>query len=236
MFIHTLATRKQQAEKIHTIVLDFLKNKDIKNFNCLEVGCGTGEIAAYFADNVKTMWGIEINRKLINSPKLHENDKLGYSQADGSCLPFHNSVFDLVLLPQVYEHTVNQEKMFNEIHRVLKPGGICFFSGPNRFQIIEQHHFLPFLSWLPQKLASFYLKILNKGDVYDIYPRSFWYLNSLTKSFNKYDYTHKMLKYPEKFKVQERLGPFSFSIFPTWLLKSFSPFYPNFNWILQKFQ
>lgn len=233
MFTHNTASRKHQAEKIRLIVVDFLKNDGLSQMNCLEVGCGTGEISAYFAKLVKTIWGIEIDKNLIKNNQISSGN-LGFSQANGINLPFDDSFFDLILFPQVYEHTLYQQLVINEIYRVLRPGGICFFSGPNRFRIIEPHYFLPFLSWLPHKLASLYLRLLGKGEVFDIYPRSYWYINNLMKAFTKHDYTYKMIKDPEYFKIQDRFGAWKFHVFPTFIIKILAPLFPNFNWILQK--
>jgi len=233
MFTHHTASRKNQAEKIHMIVTDFLKHNELSHMNCLEVGCGKGEISAYFSELVKNIWGIDINKKIIMKSQINQGN-LGFSQANGTNLPFESSFFDLVLFPQVYEHTLNQQLVINEIHRVLRPGGICFFSGPNRFRIIESHYFLPFLSWLPHKLASLYLRIMGKGEVFDIYPRNYWYINKLMKGFTKHDYTYKMIKDPEYYKIKNRFGPWKFNVLPTFIVKGLEPLFPNYNWILQK--
>jgi ubiquinone/menaquinone biosynthesis C-methylase UbiE len=234
MFIQKTASRKQQAEKIFAILADFLQTHSFKPYLCLEVGCGSGEICKYFAIHVNLMWGIEIDYNQLKIGAITTKTNLAFSQADGSMLPFQDSTFDLILFPQVYEHTLNQQGIFNEIHRVLNPGGICFFSGPNRYRIIEPHYFLPFLSWLPNRLATYYLRLSKRGEIYDIYPRSYWTLKKLTKGFQKYDYTYKMIKYPEKFKVTGRLYKLKFNLLPTWILRIIEPFYPNFNWILKK--
>jgi ubiquinone/menaquinone biosynthesis C-methylase UbiE len=233
MFAHNIASRKQQAEKIRLIVLDFLKSDDFSQLNCLEVGCGTGEISAYFAELVKTIWGIEIDRKLIQNNQFSLSN-LGFSQANGIKLPFDDSFFDLILFPQVYEHTINQELIINEIYRVLRSGGICFFSGPNRFRIIEPHYFLPFLSWLPHNIASLYLKIMGKGEIFDIYPRNYWRLQNMFKDFNQYDYTHKIISNPENFGMQNHTLSKILKFIPIWIIRIMAPFYPNYNWIIEK--
>jgi len=231
---HHIASREKQAQKIHAILKDYLNTDDFKSLHCLEVGCGTGEISAYFANKVKTIWGIEIDRSIILKHQTSLSANLAYSEADGANLPFGDSSFDLILFPQVYEHTLKQQDLFDEIHRVLKPNGVCFFSGPNRLQIIEPHYFLPFLSWLPHFLSSLYLKITKKGEIFDIYPRNYWHLKKLTKSFSRYDYTQEMIRNPDKFKLNHRMNKFHFCKLPDWLLNLLTPFYPNYNWILIK--
>lgn len=231
---HAIASRKEQAQKIYSILSDFLNEQGIYEFQCIEVGCGSGEISAFFADKVKTMWGIEIDIGNILKHQVSSQANLAFSHADGANLPFKESTFDLVLFPQVYEHTTQQQKVINEIFRILRPGGICFFSGPNRYQLIEPHFFLPFLSWLPHCLADLYLKLTKKGKVYDIYPRNYWRLKKLTRSFKRYDYTYQMIKNPENFGLESRVKRTIINKLPTRLVKWVAPFYPNYNWILVK--
>jgi ubiquinone/menaquinone biosynthesis C-methylase UbiE len=231
---HVIAPRTQQAKKIKTIILDYLDGSQIDEYACIEVGCGTGEISSYFAGIVAKMWGIEIDISNILRKQSSQVDNLAFSHADGARLPFSNESFDLVLFPQVYEHTINQKEVFDEIHRVLKPGGICFFSGPNRLQVIEPHYFLPFLSWLPHKLADLYLRLTKKGEKFDIYPRNYWYIKRLTKSFYRIDYTHKMIAKPENYGFPIHKSYEMITRIPKWLIKSLTPFYPNYNWVLIK--
>jgi SAM-dependent methyltransferase len=55
----------------------------------------------------------------------------------------------------------------SEIRRVLKPGGWCYLATPNRWTIIEPHFKLPFLSWLPGRWPSAYVRLVRRGSVYD---------------------------------------------------------------------
>jgi len=231
---HQIASREKQSKKIEHILEDFLGKKNFDDLTCLEVGCGTGEISAYFAEKVNKIWGIEIDPTLILKHQTSLLNNLAYAEADGSQLPFEDEHFDLVLFPQVYEHTLKQQSVVDEIYRVLKPNGLCFFSGPNRFQLFEPHYFLPFLSWMPHRMASLYLRLMNKGEVFDIYPRNYWYLKKLTKSFKRYDYTHQLIQYPQRYGLEERLGKIRLSALPVWFIQLMAPLYPNYNWILQK--
>ncbi len=54
-------------------------------------------------------------------------------------LPFANDSFDVVLSVGVLEHVPNEEKSLNELHRVLRPGGLFFcFYLPQRFSWTQQ--------------------------------------------------------------------------------------------------
>jgi len=62
---------------------------------------------------------------------------------DGT-IPFPDMYFDLVFSDQVFEHVLEQEVAFREIHRVLKKGGVSIHVIPAKWQIIEQHISVPF--------------------------------------------------------------------------------------------
>ena len=55
----------------------------------------------------------------------------------------------------------------DEIHRMLKPGGVCYFSAGNRITLIEAHHKLPLLSVIPKKLAHYYLRIFTEHNYFE---------------------------------------------------------------------
>ncbi len=63
--------------------------------------------------------------------------------------PLEDESCDLVICAQVYEHVPDDRRLAEEVYRVLKPGGVVFFSGPNWLFPIEGHYHLPFLHWLP---------------------------------------------------------------------------------------
>ena len=235
MKIHENPThREQQAEKILAILNDYFGHKDFSHFKCLEVGCGTGIISANFSDKVEYFWGIDVSTELFEKGLSAKIQNLGLSRSDGADLPFSDASFDLVLLPQVYEHTLKQKAVIAEVHRVLRPGGVCFFSGPNKFQLIERHYFLPFLSWLPNKWSTAYLRLTRRGDIYDIYPRTFFFLKKLTANFTRIDYTSQIIHDPDNFGLSERFGKLNLTRIPMWAIRLFEPIYPNYNWILVK--
>jgi len=58
--------------------------------------------------------------------------------ADGHFLPFQNETFDAVWIQAVLEHVLDPPAVVEEIHRVLKPGGIVYADTPFIQQVHEQ--------------------------------------------------------------------------------------------------
>jgi SAM-dependent methyltransferase len=142
---------------------------------------------------------------------------------------------DIVVCAQVYEHTADAPALVREVWRVLRTGGVCFFSGPNRLAIVEEHYWLPFLSWLPQRLADRYMRLFKRGERYDIDPLFYWQIRHLWGGFVIFDYTVPMLRHPDRFGLSERLGRLRWlSRLPAWLFRLLMPLLPNYNWILVK--
>lgn len=49
---------------------------------------------------------------------------------------------------------------------MLRPGGVLYLGIGHRWQVIEPHHRLPFLSWLPRGAADRYMRLTGKGEHY----------------------------------------------------------------------
>jgi SAM-dependent methyltransferase len=226
--------RLVKAHKIATILKD-MNQTDLSVSFILDIGCGDGTITYKLAENVKKIIGIEIDANLIRDAKINNPSNSFFLQGDGEDLPFPNESFDIIICAQVYEHTKDPYLLIEEIRRVLRSGGICFFSGPNKLAVMEEHFWLPFLSWLPQRLADLYMRLSGKGRRYDVRPLTYWKLRRLWKKFKIIDYNPTLAHEPNHYGVSDEIGHWHFiSKVPlkTW---QYLPFlFPNFNWILVK--
>ncbi len=227
------ATREQKAMKIARILVDFLPPGDLDGLRCLDVGSGNGVIARELARHFRRMIGLEFDRgRLDGLSGRGLSGPPAYVQADGMQIPFGNSTFEVVVCAQMYEHVACAERLADEVWRILRPGGICFFSGPNRLALIEDHYKLPFLSWLPLPWADRYLCTARGIPHYDIMPLTYWQLKHLWRRFEIIDRTAAILRSPEEYGVlHSKLRPIR-RFLP--LLIMLVPMLPNFNWILRK--
>ncbi|GAP13765.1 methylase [Longilinea arvoryzae] len=235
---HDSATRPQQALKIYNLLLESYKSENgIHTKDCLDIGCGTGEIGKILASRFQSVVGIEVDLHRIQIDENGDNFQKNFyfTQADGAHLPFENDSFDFIICAQVYEHTEDQYGLVSEIQRVLKEDGVCFFSGPNKFTIMEEHYFLPFLSWLPTRISDFYVRFFHRNSSYDIHPLSYHALQKLLRNFAIEDKTLQILQNPERYGMVNRFAILGLiQYMPLFLVKPILFLIPNFNFILRK--
>ncbi len=108
--------------------------------------------------------GIDMTAMRLIDPR--ENPAVAYVYGDAMGLPFADEAFEALVCPQTYEHVPSSPHLFAEVLRVMKAGGVVFFSGPNKTFLIEPHYYLPCLHWLPEKWADRHLRLTKRGTHY----------------------------------------------------------------------
>jgi ubiquinone/menaquinone biosynthesis C-methylase UbiE len=95
----------------------------------LEVGSGPGYVSLEIArllPEVKIV-GLDLSETMIeiatrNADEYGVSDRVKFRQGDASAMPFEESLFDFVVSCGSLHHWQNPPEVFDEIHRVLKPG------------------------------------------------------------------------------------------------------------------
>ena len=194
--------RQQKASKILSVLSDFVGER-LSEHAILDIGCSSGIISNFIADRVQMVVGTDVD---INSV-IHANGekKLNsrFLPSDAQALPFRKEIFDIVICAHIYEHVPDSRKLMKEIHRVLRPGGVCFLAVGNRLRLLEPHYRLPFLSVLPAPLANLYVAISRKGSRYDEKHLTYWGLRRLVSDFQVFDYTIRIIQNPEKYSATD---------------------------------
>ena len=74
-------------------------------------------------------------------------------------IPYEDETFDIVHASSVIEHVLDVEKTFSEVNRVLKPGGVFWFSAASSMCPVQREiRGFPLFGWYPDGLK---LKIMN---------------------------------------------------------------------------
>jgi SAM-dependent methyltransferase len=130
----------------------------------LDFGCGSGRHTYEFLDaDFPNAFGYDIRSSVdLRSPADIERFRF-----DSACryavefpsmtaIPWPDRTFDFVFATSVFEHVSNQELAYQEIQRVLKPGGYFLNIFPAKWKPFEAHTNIPFGGVFTSRL---YLKL-----------------------------------------------------------------------------
>jgi len=227
--------RLRKAEKIQRVFNEYKKNIPLGGI-LLDIGCSGGIIISHISIPCTHTIGIDIDSDALKIAHSNiDNVAIDFICADGMHLPFHGDSIGVVLCNHVYEHLPDSGMLFAEIFRVLKPGGVCYCAAGNALSVIEGHYHLPFLSWVPKRLAHQYLRIAGRGDYYYEKHLTWWQLRKKLSKFIIHDYTISIIRDPETFSSTDMIQPGSMvSRLPEWFLKYFYPLLPTWILMLEK--
>lgn len=102
----------------------------VRGKKILDVGCGTGIYAKLLMRRGARVWGIDQSEGMLSIARKYAK---GANLRKGSVYryPFKDNTFDSVLSALVIDHIDDLGRMFREVRRVLKKGGVFVFSAPN---------------------------------------------------------------------------------------------------------
>lgn len=116
----------------------------------LDLGAGAGIVNSMnFKGKAKKVCGIDLDPRVESNPFLDEGIVV-----DAGEIPYPDHSFDVVFADNVMEHLEDPLRVFNEISRVLKPGGRLLFKTPNRnhyMPLVARLSPLSFHQWLNRK-------------------------------------------------------------------------------------
>lgn len=98
----------------------------------IDLGCGRVPFyeayRAYVSEAVCVDWG----------NTAHQSNYLDYECDLTGRLPFHDDEFDTILLSDVLEHIPEPERLWAEMARILRPGGVLLLNVPFYFRVHEE--------------------------------------------------------------------------------------------------
>lgn len=102
----------------------------------IDIGCGEGYGPAMLAGRAKTVLGVDIAPEVVEHARSrYGSDRIAFEVMDVNGLSVEDSSFDVAVSFQVVEHLADVSGYFDEIARVLRPGGRAFLTTPNRLTI-----------------------------------------------------------------------------------------------------
>ena len=113
-------------------IIQFLFKKYLgnKSKTVLEIGCGTGYVLKGLQDNFANyqLVGSEIHLEGLKFAK-ERLPNVAFVQLDATKMPFENE-YNAIGAFDVLEHIEEDEKVMQEVYKVLKPNGLFFISVP----------------------------------------------------------------------------------------------------------
>jgi ubiquinone/menaquinone biosynthesis C-methylase UbiE len=207
--------RYERESCIHSIA-QFSRHKGKK---ILEIGVGAGTDHMQFAKAGAICHGVDLTDEAIRTTT--ERFRLYGFQSqlqrlNSEKLPFANEYMDLVYSWGVIHHSEEPQKIVNEIHRILKPGG--------EFRGMLYGRYSPhtFKMWVKFALLA--------GKPWRTFSDVIWHH---VESIGTKSYTHaevkKMYSAFSEVSVTSFITPYDTSHFPKWM----HAFFPNgFGWFL----
>ena len=117
---------------------------DLAGQRILDVGCGTGRLAAVLAERRARVWGVDPSEEMLQQARLSAGKSVGLRRGRGEELPFKDAWFDRAVLRTVV-HLVDRARALPELARVLVPGGRAVIAtfAPEHFESYWLNAFFP---------------------------------------------------------------------------------------------
>ncbi|MCH9743369.1 MAG: tetratricopeptide repeat protein [Gammaproteobacteria bacterium] len=110
---------------LHQAVLEKLGEQN--QLDVLDLGCGTGLCGSLFAPIAKTLIGIDLSEDMITEAKNKKTySLLKVSDINEALTEFHD--MDVILAADVFVYIGNLDKIFENVYKSLKPGGLFAFT------------------------------------------------------------------------------------------------------------
>ena len=207
-------TRRRKARKLIAVLAHFLGRQEagpraLAGLRVLDIGCSAGFICDELAAVGAEVTGVDIDAAGLRRARSRFARRARFVQGDGLALPLADATVDVVVLNHIYEHVVDADALIGEVRRVLTPDGVAYLGLGNRLGIMEPHHRLPLLSWLPPGLADRYLRATGRGEhYYERYRTRPGLCRMLRRAgLRGWDYTIPVLLTPEAFHAEADLAP-----------------------------
>jgi SAM-dependent methyltransferase len=132
-------------------VLDFARDFAAAHpgAHMLDFGCGAGELVAAARQAGIDMLGADV---FYGGSQTRPEDRAApVHEIRSGRLTLPDAALDLIVNNQVLEHVEDLDAVLDELHRVLKPGGLMLSIFPSRDVFREGHTGIPFAHWFPRR-------------------------------------------------------------------------------------
>ena len=141
---------------------------DLNNKSVLDIGCGLGGPCRMLAETYNcTTSGVDLSTEYIRTAEklsrlVKLESKTSFVKGDATDLPFDDESFDVVWTQHVQMNVPDKQKFYEEVNRVLKPGGHFLYY--DIFKKNEQDIAYP-MPWASTEDQSFLFRNLDMDEI-----------------------------------------------------------------------
>lgn len=128
--------REDDREAILKANLDLILKRKKAIEKILDVGCGYGQFLKICEKHGFETFGIDASEFALKKAKKRTQAKLFCLNVSKTHWPFGDESFDVVTAFDLVEHLPSDDLFFAEAARVLKKGGLLFYTTPNADSLV----------------------------------------------------------------------------------------------------
>ena len=96
-----------------------------------EICCGRAEAFRLLGDRARRGIGIDVSLSMLEAARRDlPSDRFVFAQGDATMLPLASESVDTVVMFGGIHHVNDRQRLFSEVRRVLKPGGLFYWREP----------------------------------------------------------------------------------------------------------
>src|SRR3972149_2213601 len=131
----SVVAMRTNPHQFYYLEADYMISKVLeRSMRALELGCGTGGSTAVHARELSELVATDFSREMVRrAAKRRTADRVHFTVADASRLPFRDAAFDAVFSRGVLlSYVPEPRRALREIRRVMRPGGSLALDAMNR--------------------------------------------------------------------------------------------------------
>lgn len=112
---------------------------DLTDRKILDLGCGDGHDLKLFCEQGAIAYGVDASLPMVSLALKNTKNKTEVKEAYFDNLPFQDNFFDVVCSKYALQASPDIQPIYQEVNRVLKPGGaFIFLVGHPIYQFLEK--------------------------------------------------------------------------------------------------